>query len=267
MELFKAELNSKKGIEFQQNLFDLFESFPIFYYNADLNEAERILDKIEKLLMSKENTKTLIRDLSEEIEKRYDFNKMKMMKGDLLMCQKKYDLAEKEYLSCDVTHHTISYQKHKDVRLTILYKLIVNGMNSGENLKEYNLKLQNSFLNVRSEPEFDQEEEVYTKSNYLIGFKNMMDKLIGRTSTLSKYGFEDFVKLITRQTKNREILKNIDLFFKALKGDQLQSDESLLYCEIASFLVCNVETEIASIDVPPTRKIKRKEKNYEIKFN
>ena len=112
-EMFKAELNSKKGIDFQQNLFELFESFPIFYFNDDLKEAQRIIDEIQKLILSNKNA------TKDEVYK------MKIFKGNLLMYQKKYELAEKEYLSCKFKKKIqINMEKHKDARLIILYILM-----------------------------------------------------------------------------------------------------------------------------------------------
>ena len=85
VDIFKGELNTIKGIEFQQNLFELFESFPIFYFNGDFKDAERILEEIQKLLSLKEN-------VSSEV-----LNKSKIFRGDIFVCQKKFDLAEQEY--------------------------------------------------------------------------------------------------------------------------------------------------------------------------
>lgn len=255
VEVFKAELNSKKGIEFQQNLFQLFESFPIFYFNADLNEAERIINEIQHLLLSTENPNN------------DDLNQMKILSGDLLMCQKKYDLAEQKYLSCNFPKDKINEQNHKEVRLAILYKAIVIELKNKTKLEEYNLKLQNSIKNLEKQPETADSEEKYGKRRELNGFEFMMDNLMGKNTMTAaskkKQDFEYFKNQIRKQTKNKEILEKLNHFFQALENNQLQKEQLSLYSEIASFLLINFDQTIAFWQQVATQLAFSEDKNME----
>ena len=234
-EMFKAELNSKKGIDFQQNLFELFESFPIFYFNDDLYEAERIIDEIRKLVLSNSNAK------NEEV------NKMKIFNGDFLMCQKKYELAEKEYLSCSFEKYQINVEKHKDVRLTTLYKLMELDSKNSEKISMYRLKLEESISNCVKEPKNLAENEIYTQSQELTGFKFMMGKLMGENRLSDQITGEVFKNQIRKQTKNKEILKKCDQFFTTLAKNEFSKKDLMLYSDIAAFLVMDISLEIAAL--------------------
>ena len=59
VDLFKEDLNDNEKIDAQKKLFELFESFPIFYFNNDSNAAERILDKIQKIMSLKKNLREM----------------------------------------------------------------------------------------------------------------------------------------------------------------------------------------------------------------
>ena len=255
VEVFKAELNSKKGIEFQQNLFQLFESFPIFYFNTDLNEAERIINEIQNLLLSNQNPN------------KDELNQMKILNGDLLMCQKKYYLAEEKYLSCDFSKDKINEQKHKEVRLAILYKAIVIELTNKTKLAEYNLKLQNSIKNLEKQPETVDYEEKYGKRRELNGFEFMMNNLMGKntmaTTSKKKQDFEYFKNQIRKQTKNKEILDKLNHFFQALENNQLQKEGLSLYSEIASFLLINFDQTIAFWEQVQTKLAFSEDKNME----
>lgn len=251
VEIFKAELNSKKGIEFQLNLFDFFESFPIFYFNGDRNEAERIMNEIEKLVEPNLD------------KKRIEFKKMKILKGDLLMSQKKYDLAENEYLSCDFTIEEINELKHKDLRLTLLYKLMVIELKDKEKLIEYNLKLEEMVSNLEKEHK-NYEDERYNKSSELKGFQYMIYQILGTYSVFeTKKDFETYKKQILRQSKNKEILRKNEEFFNFLEKNQfLKKEELLLFTEIAGYLVLDFEMLIASFEEGmKALRVKHKNKN------
>ena len=228
LELFKAELNRKGGIEFQQNLFQLFESFPIFLFNADLTEAERVINDIEKLVLSKGDIDEL--------------NKMKILKGDLLMCQKKFDLAEKEYLSCNFDRNQINEEQHRIVRLAILYKAILSQKNETKN-DRIQLFLENCIWNLGLFPELD---DVELRQTLVYGFAIMMDKFDGEnliSTQNNEIYFDDYKKEIRKQTKNKEILRKCEAFFQVLETNRSE-DKKLCFTEIASFLLMNFDTEI-----------------------
>ena len=86
---------------------------------------------------------------------------MKIYKGDLFVSQKKYNLAEKAYLSCDFTNEGVNKQKHKEIWLVILYKLMmVGGLLNEEKLSECNLKLQKSINDFVTEPAYDKKCDI-----------------------------------------------------------------------------------------------------------
>ena len=87
------------------------------------------------------------------------------------MCQKKYELAEKEYLSCSFEKYQINMEKHKDVRLSSLYKLMILDSKYSEKISIYSLKLEESIRNCVKEPKNLDKNEIYTKSAITIESK------------------------------------------------------------------------------------------------
>jgi len=112
---FKAELNTKQGIEYQFDLFELGEAFNLYFYLGNILEAEAKVDQMFTLL--KEKNVDLYRK---------EFIKASIYKGDILMSKKEYGMAEKQYLEClNLEGLMPCLEKHLKARLITLYQLIM----------------------------------------------------------------------------------------------------------------------------------------------
>ena len=112
---FKAELNTKQGIEYQFDLFELGEAFNLYFYLGNILEAKAKVDQMFTLLKEKKV------DLY-----RKEFIKASIYKGDILMSKKEYGMAEKQYLEClNLEGLMPCLEKHLKARLITLYQLIM----------------------------------------------------------------------------------------------------------------------------------------------
>ena len=135
---------------------------------------------------------------------------------------------------CD--KNQIHHEIHRTVRLTLLYQLMVIEAKDETKLAEYKSKLESNVKELEKVP------EDYVKSETLKGFEYIIYLLMGRFSRFQADKFSAFYGQIKSQTKNKEILKKIDMLSKAFENNQPK--KLLLFTEIAGFLIIDLDARI-----------------------
>ena len=190
------------------------------------------MEEIQKLLLSKKKPE------------KAELNKMKIFKGDLLLLQKKYDLAEKEYLSCEFDNNDQNDQNHRNVRLAVLYQLILQELQHGktkiDKLEEFTKNLKNILENF-SEKFADDENRSLKISSMILGFKFMMEKLLGMDSSIKEINFKEYQAQILKQITNQENLQKCKDFFYCLGKDLAKA--KTIFADIGTMLVVDLETQ------------------------
>ena len=244
--IFKAELNTKQGVEYQFDLFELDEAFKIYFYNGNVSEAEAKVDQIFTLLKEK------------KIEYyRKEFLKADIYKGDILMCKKEYEMAEKQYLEClnsEGLHKT--HEKHLKARLLTLYQLIMIEKDSKHQPTDEEF---NKIMTILVE--FETHVFVANSTDEaLCGFLQIHQKLLkeinkGRhQSKLFKVKItdelnneEEYRAKMTKLLKNQEVIDDFIKFFKAVQNlvfmNRNQYDLQTNFGKVGSLLLFELEDE------------------------